>query len=345
MQGLQGTTLSTPILESGVMPLRIRRIRPQALLLALLSGIVLMEFLAIAGGIWSEHWPAVFLFLCVLGVAVHEVGHLLAGWAMGFHFNSIQIGPLLLEDECGVLRTQFTLDMIYLGYAAMHANTVHRLRRRLLIYIMGGPAANLLSVATIVFISYLLPRSDSGLATATGQFGAISLVLALISLTPIRANDGGLIEMLLSSPFAARRYMSTVALGSQFARGIRARNWKQTWLNAATCIPDKSPSDFYANWMAYLSANDGKDAMRAAIYLERCLSLTPLLSNRLRTLVAREASVYCAWFKEDLSLAEKWLRQVEKQRSVRPWARHESKSPSAVPEVSSTTPPRPVIRH
>jgi hypothetical protein len=277
-----------------------------------------MELLAIAGGLWHEHWPAVFLLLFLLGIAVHETGHVLAGLATGFHFNSIQVGPLLLENEYGVLRAHFSLDMMYLGYAGMYANTVRRLRRRLLICIAGGPGANLLSVIVVIVIAHLVPPSDSVVATAAGQFGAISLLLALLSLTPVAITDGGLIEMLLCSPLPARRFMSTVALGAQFNQGVRSRNWKQTWLNAATYIPDGSHGDFYANWMAYLAFSDRKNAALAAQYLERCLSLTPILTSRMRSLVAREAFVYCAWFKQDLELAEKWLAQAGEQRSLAP---------------------------
>ena len=288
------------------------------MLAALLIGVLLMELLAIAGGLWHEHAAVIFLLLFLLGIAVHEAGHLVAGWAAGFHFHSVQIGPLLLEDEYGVVRAHFSLDMMYLGYAGMHANSVRKLRRRLLIYTAGGPGANLLSVIVVIVVAHLMPPSDSALATAAGQFGAISLVLAMISLVPVATNDGGSIEMLLCSPLSARRLISAVAIGAQFNQGIRARNWKQTWLKAATYIPDKSPSDFYANWMAYMSADDKNDAALSTQYLERCLSATPLLTNRLRNIVAQEAFVHCAWSKKDLRLAEKWLAQVRKRRSQHP---------------------------
>jgi len=277
-----------------------------------------MESLAMAGGLSHEHWPAALLLLFLAAVAVHEVGHFLAGVAVGFHFNSIQIGPLFVEDSYGALRAYFSLDMMALGYSAMYADKARKLRRRLLIYIAGGPVANLLCIIAVAVIGHLLPRSDSNLATAAGQFGAISLLLAMVSLLPIATTDGGLIEMLLTSPFAARRFISTVALGAQFTQGVRARNWRKTWINAATYIPDKSRDDFYANWMAYLSASDRKDAVLSARHLECCLSLTPALTNRLRSLLAHEAVVHCAWSRRDLNLAERWLTQVKRRRLLAP---------------------------
>lgn len=199
----------------------------------------------------------------------------------------------------------------------MYANRVRNLRRRLLIYTAGGPGANLLSVMAVVTISHLT-AADSGVATAIGLFGAISLLLTMISLLPIAPTDGGLIELLLCSPLPARRFMSTVALGAQFTQGIRARNWKQTWVSAATYVSDTSHYDFYACWMAYLSASDRKDALLSAQYLERCLSLTPTLTNRIRSLVAQEAVVYSAWLKRDAGLANKWFGQVDNVSSLQP---------------------------
>ncbi len=280
-----------------------------------------MELLAMAGGLWQEHWPAILLLSFLLAVAVHEIGHLLTGWVVGFRFNSIQIGPLFVEDDYGMLRARFSFDMMALGYSAMYANNARKLRRRLLIYIAGGPGANLLCVIAVALIGRLLPPSNSNLATPAGQFGAISLLLAMISLLPIAATDGGLIELLLCSPFAGRRFISTVALGAQFTQGVRARNWRKTWIHAATYIPDKSRDDFYANWMAYLSASDRNDPVLSARYLECCLSVTPALTDRLRGLVAQEAVVHCAWSRQNLHLAEKWLSEMNKGTSLPPIAR------------------------
>ena len=98
----QATDATTPILDSGVLPPTHRRgIRPKALFAGLLIGVLAMEALALFVGQREEHWPAIFLFLVLLSVAVHEFGHLLAGWAVGFEFSSIHIGPLHFEIDFG----------------------------------------------------------------------------------------------------------------------------------------------------------------------------------------------------------------------------------------------------
>lgn len=53
----------------------------------------------------------IFLLALAVAVVVHELGHLIAGWTVGFHFNSIQIRMVLyrvrvreanLQDEASV---------------------------------------------------------------------------------------------------------------------------------------------------------------------------------------------------------------------------------------------------
>jgi hypothetical protein len=55
--------------------------------------------------------------------------------------------------------------------------------------------------------------------------------------------------------------------------------------------------------------------------LERCLEFAHKLPLSIRDLVAQEAAVFTAWFRNDGSLADKWLTQVKKpvlmQRLVR----------------------------
>jgi hypothetical protein len=311
---------TTPILDSGVLPPRSRGGTPKVLATGLVLGVTLMELLTLLGGMWYEQWPAVFLLLFILAITIHELGHLIAGWAVGFHFAYLQIGPVLLDKQYGVFRARFSIDMMALGYTGMYSDRVRKLRRRSLIYIAGGPGANLITVLIVVVVSNLFPsHSTSGVVTAAGQLGAISLLLAMVSLVPLSSNDGALIEMLLNSPFAARRFISTLALGAQYNQGLRARDWKQTWLRSAINIPDESVSDFYASWMAYLAANDRKDADLAAQYLEHCLRITPVLTRSLRHLVAQEASVFNAWFRVDPNLAQKWLLHVKQERFLLPF--------------------------
>jgi len=181
----------------------------------LVIGLCLMQILALCAGKWDE-WPAIFLALLVLATGIHQVDHLIAGSAVGFSLVSFQVGPISVERQYGVPKVQFSFDQLAIGHVGMFANEVRKLRRRSLIFIVGGPLANFVTVILVVLGNRIARISSiSELGPAAGLLAAISLVLAMISLVPLGSTDGATIEILLRDLFAARRYLFTVALGAQ----------------------------------------------------------------------------------------------------------------------------------
>jgi hypothetical protein len=144
--------------------------------------------------------------------------------------------------------------------------------------------------------------------------------MAIVNLLPLRMGmvytDGARMLMLRSSLPKARRWISLTAIGNQSQNGVRSRLWKHTWLNAAARVGDNSVDDFTGNWVAYAAANDRKDALVAAAYLEKSLGLVKLLGPSLRDMVALEAAVFSAWFREDATTAEKWFSQINRLKTL-----------------------------
>jgi hypothetical protein len=270
-------TSATPILDSAVLPPFVQR--PKV-------GIAIGLVFGIAIGAWLgnddkdfESGYSVLLAIAVvlvLPIVVHELGHLFTGWLVGFHFSSFSIGPFSLAIEHGRLKVRLRTSLAALGYVAMNVGGIRHLRRRFLIFVAGGPAANLLSLpVTALLVNHLFPAwGRSWMAIPAGQFVALSLLIGCGSLLPFGdGSDGQRISMLLSSAGSARRLLCCLALGGQARKGIRPRLWKRTWLNAATRLQDGSKDEFFGKWLAYVSANDAKDTDLAASYLERCLGL------------------------------------------------------------------------
>src|ERR1700690_1021731 len=177
-------------------------------------------------------------------------GHLLAGWAMGSRFSLIQIGPFSLQVVHGMLKVRFRQEMTALGYAGLHVNRVRRLRRRMLIFLAAGPAANLLSVAAVLLLlNKFFPQLSSPWAAIPAvQFTVVSLLLGVVSLIPFPSSDatsdGSRIAMLLRSRDRARRWLNILALVHANDQGIRASLWKNSWLRAASSLNDASRDNF-----------------------------------------------------------------------------------------------------
>jgi hypothetical protein len=327
------TTISpvtaTPILDSGVCPKKVKRKRGGATLFGLTLGLLFAGVLIQSSNFARDarnpaaDFTVVFYFLSfVLIIAVHELGHLLGGWSVGFRFSFVSVGPLSLKVEYGKLRVYLRRGMAAGGYAGMHVQRLRRLRRRLFLFTAAGPLANLLSAAaTAIVLNYLVPASQNDwLYLFAHIFLQISIIIGLVNLLPFRLGmlypDGARLAMLMRSRPRSRRWLCISAIGAQIQKGVRPKDWKRTWVRGASAARDGSVDDFSGNWIAYLSANDSKDGSLAATHLERCLSLMNQLGLSTQDLVALEAAVFSAWFRKNPDTAETWLRQVKKLKAI-----------------------------
>ena len=312
----------TPILHSGIIPPK-KPPRLRGILFGFLIGIVFgaVPMSAIARGndnLWGYLVFALYIPAIVTALIVHECGHLLAGWMVGFRFSSIAIGPVAFSLEYGKLKLQIRKGFPAGGYAGMHIDGIRRLRRRLAVFVMAGPAANLISA----LLSAPLAKSYRAgtWSTFAYVFAMISVMIGLVNLIPVRLGvmypDGSRLWMLISSLTKSRRWFSLNALSAQSRRGTRPRAFRCTWLNAAASVDDRSIDDFGGNWLAYVAANDRKDSRAAALHFEKCLSLVSSLGASLQDLVAVEAAVFTAWFGDNALLSEKWLGQVKNFKAL-----------------------------
>src|SRR5262245_19968593 len=84
-----------------------------------------------------------FLVLCPLAIVGHELGPLVAGWSQGFRLYLLIVGPLKLAREGGLLRWRYNaFPWLPLGLVLSLPADDRNLRRRMSIFIAGGPLAN-----------------------------------------------------------------------------------------------------------------------------------------------------------------------------------------------------------
>jgi Zn-dependent protease len=312
-------------MDSGILPQEIRRYSPLAVILGIIQGAFfgLLMVGAIGNPLADDPNILVSVPTCVaalvLSILIHELGHLTCGWLIGFCFSFISVGPLTLKLVNGRPKVLIRRERVALGYAGMHIDKVRRLRQRMLFYAAAGSVAQLFfGVVAALAARIINVQTHPALSVFLAQFAAVSMVMAFVSLVPFgcsSTNDGSRIARLLTNKEYARRRVSLVSLGVQQRNGIRPKDWKQTWLRAALLPRDDSRDEFAGNWLAYVNANARKDKPLAGAYLERCLELSAFIGIETRNLLAQEAAVYCAWFRQEAGLAEKWLGQAKKTRS------------------------------
>jgi hypothetical protein len=305
----------TPILDSGVLPPRRRKNAVLGFVFGMLIGALFVLVIIKASNSESQTNIAAVSYLLVftLAVLIHELGHLVAGWIVGFHFNMIALGPVVFGFEYGKLKIRLVLGTGMLGYAGVQIDRVVRLRHRFLLFIVGGPAANLISAAVAVgLVKYLF--LNSWMVPVLVGFVYISLLIGVVGVLPLwpkSRSDGSRIWMLLTSREKTRRLLAAMALVNQTRLGTPLKAWKKTWMNATTSVRDESFDEFTANWIAFCAASSRKDLPKVTAHLERCLGLAYMLPDSKRDEIAREAGIYAAWFRNDAVAAEKWIGQMK----------------------------------
>jgi hypothetical protein len=309
--------LPTPILDLEIpLPQRQSRLRSQALgfVIGLVSTLVFVA--GVRGD--SEHFgriAASLLIAIFLGILVHEAGHLLAGWIVGFHFSSIQVGWLSLSFEYGKLTFHFRREMSASGYASIQIDRVYRLRRRLMFFIAGGPTASILCVVVAVVTVNVFGLHKSWLAVPIACFAFVSLLFGLLSLFPKagqgRWSDGARLEMLIASRDKTRRWLCLAALANEHRRGKSPKLWNANWTKAAASVRDNSADEMAACWLAYICASARKRADVGGSYLERCLELVGLAGETLRDTLMLEAAVFQAWERDNADKSATWLNRVK----------------------------------
>jgi hypothetical protein len=81
-----------------------------------------------------------FLLVNFLVIAVHELGHLIAGWIVGLPFLGVTIGPFVAKLHRGKLELKLR-PRVSGGLAFMGLTRIRRVRRRLIVLVAGGPSS------------------------------------------------------------------------------------------------------------------------------------------------------------------------------------------------------------
>ena len=260
-----------------------------------------------------------FVLGLAAAVVVHELGHLIAGWTVGFHFNSIQVGWFFIGFEYGKLTFKTKYQSNLAGYATIRIDRIRRLRTRLLIFILGGPAANLFGALISAGIVTVFDSENSRIASFASVFALICLMLTFLNLMPFSTRgmrtDGGRIRMLLASRDNTRRWICLMAIGRQWQDGKAPKYWNGNWTKTAASIRDSSYDEYASCWASYIRASGRKDVDVAARCLERCLEISSMLPGNLRDLLFLEASIFTAWFRRDAVRAGRWALQIRNPNS------------------------------
>jgi Peptidase family M50 len=260
---------------------------------------------------WSTLFPLflpLLVWSCVC-IIVHETGHLIAGLCAGLRFNFISFGPLLINRD---LKASFHWKQRSgaVGLTSMLPNGSHQLRWRLLIMVLGGPLANLMSAAAVMIYQVHSGNSSSVL----GVFVWVSVYLGLGSLVPFRTisvlSDGKRIWLLLLQKQKSERWLAVTQLVTALNSGAQPDQLDKELLQAAVSFVDNSPDTVSAHALAYMAAFAAHRDDEAARFLETCLAYGKFTAASEREGLFISAAIFQARRRGRVDLAEQWLALV-----------------------------------
>jgi hypothetical protein len=264
---------------------------------------------------FSGHWGglviAALLPLLLFGVVViHEIGHLVCGLSAGFRLIYIRFGPLRIKPP---FHFSFKREPRTGASGAAHMIPVRseNLRSRAILFVLGGPLANLLTGAMILFL-----KLDGPVVI----FALLSIVIGIGNLVPFRRlatiSDGKRILMLLQNKAQGERWLSILQLAAELQSGVDPENLSPDFLVRVKAIKDESPDTAAGYIFAYSAAWYGNNVDETAQLLETCLEYARFSLPAMREVLMSSAAVFQARKKKRVDLAEGWLSEIPEKPSI-----------------------------
>jgi hypothetical protein len=182
---------------------------------------------------------------CLASIAVHEFGHLFAGRAVGFRFQSIQIGRFHIDQSFHVTRTPPSHKERF-GEVNFFPEGMEDKPWHYAFMTLAGSLANL--IAGFVFL--FLPFHKSFVA---GSFIGVCLFLGFTNLTPL-ASDGKRLLTILFRRHDHEAYIALAQLYGLLKTGKDCEELPTKLIARATTLREKTLRTYLAYHVAFRSS-------------------------------------------------------------------------------------------
>ncbi len=271
---------------------------------------------------------AVAILVGYLGIAVHELGHVLGGVAARFRFHLYVAGPLRIErDEVtGRLGVGFNrVVSLAGGIVAMLPTDTHDLRRRFAMVVAGGPLASfalaLAAWAPLALGAPLPPLAD----VVLGLTALISAGLGIVTIIPINGggftSDGGRLLRLVRGGPVAERESAMLPLLALSTAETPPREWPRELLDTAVALRDATTDECVANLLAYYHALDTGDVELAARRMDRTVATLEAVPPGVAPSIRLEAAFFAAYRRDAAGAREHLAAVPEKAFGIKPYDR------------------------
>lgn len=256
-----------------------------------------------------EGWFFVALAATMWGtIAVHELGHLLAGLWQGNRFALYAVGPLLVLREGDRVRVRFNRSLsLWGGIAgtmprpgARAADAVANFRR----VVIAGPLASLL----LAVVGALLATRASDATRLLGLTAALtSGLIAMVTMLPLKTggfySDGARWLMLRRGGAAAERWVALSTLGALAMNAVPAKEWPGEALANAARLADDSLDGTLLNQMLHGAALMRGDHASATRHMDAMRAHGAAMPGAVQQLLALDSAWWAAMVEGDAARA------------------------------------------
>ncbi len=258
-------------------------------------------------------------------VLVHELGHFLAGKALGYNFYGMRLANLELSNLSTGLRFRLISKMGgAAGAVLMAPSSLDRVLVRHRLFIFAGPAAS----GVLAYLSYLLLIRSGGVFGAYPESGPMALNMAyqwvtiisgvfaiasLLLVFPIKGNhasDGRQLYLSFRKPAQYKLDLALRIVGCAWTYGARAGSWNTEAIDYLLENAQDPVMAARAHLIAYYQALDLGDLKRADSYISnaaRIVDSVPEPDPVLFREVCLEAAYSAAYLSKDAVAAREFL--------------------------------------
>ena len=257
-----------------------------------------------------------FLFLPALyvTVAVHEVGHLLAGRIVGMRPGAVVIGGISIFKSGQRWLIRFDYRRMFSGGLAKVLPEKGDFRPASFRWMVaGGPLASILFTAVCGLMEL---RYGPGLWGTTATLFWMGLLTAVGPLVPasrgLNKSDGARLWILARRPEQARAWMALYALQTEETNGVRPRDWDAE-LVAQMLLAEPSSGEYpYIQLLAFYRQMDQRKEQVALEHLEKALATSGNITKVFRQCIFLEAASSSALSRGNVSQARTWVERAGK---------------------------------
>jgi tetratricopeptide (TPR) repeat protein/Zn-dependent protease len=144
-------------------------------------------------------WLGYFGF-ALIHTTLHESGHAIVAWAVGFQLQVVSIGPVTFRRERSRFRVKLDPSRIFEqgGYMGSTPVSDHNLRFNEIAVTAAGPATNALTCLVLLAFFFSLPGTDLANWWWIAAYNAsITAILTVCNLLPIGYCDGSMLFHLI----------------------------------------------------------------------------------------------------------------------------------------------------